>query len=86
MRGAARSAAATLPRRYVGGIVELRSTSDLFSGALADEISQINVKCAEVRAYSSRRFCDCGGRGGGGAKRRRRLLGACLERASDSVC
>ena len=50
LRGAARSAAATLPRRYVGDIVESRLTSDLFSGALVDEISQINVKCAEVRA------------------------------------
>ena len=37
MRGAARSAAATLPRRDVSGIVESRSTSDILFGALVDE-------------------------------------------------
>ena len=50
-RGAARSAAATLPRRHVGDVVESGSTPDIVFGASVDEkISQIDVNCAEGRA------------------------------------
>ena len=53
MRGAARSAAATLPRRYVGDLVELGSTSDILSGASVDEKFR---KFTSIAPRSAREF------------------------------